>query len=268
MNPRFTLILVALVLVGGAIALWWGDRGKDVRKEDVPSPAASEARPDTAEALPPPQDYVLAISWHSAFCETKPGLRECREKRSDDYTASHFALHGLWPQDDEYCGVGPEIIDIDQSNRWDDLPSVGVSDATWRELVRLMPGTMEQLERHEWVLHGSCAGVRAERYFARAIAFTEEVNGSLLRELFADNLGRRITGTQIRGAIDATFGAGAGRKARVDCEADGNRELVYELRINLYGDVMGDAALADLIHEGRNTSVGCSGGIVDRVGEQ
>jgi ribonuclease T2 len=267
-NPRLTLALVALVLVGGAISLWWTDRGEDVRTEDVPSASAAEVVPATREALPPPQDYVLAISWHSAFCETKPGLRECQEKRSDDYTATHFALHGLWPQDDEYCGVGQDIIDIDEINRWDDLPGVEVSDATWRQLVRVMPGTMEQLERHEWVLHGSCAGVSAERYFARAISFVEEVNGSVLRDLFADSLGKRITGNQIRAAVDDTFGAGAGRKVRVDCEPDGSRELIYELRIYLYGDVMGDAALADLIHEGRSISVGCNGGVVDRVGEQ
>jgi ribonuclease T2 len=96
----------------------------------------------------------------------------------------------------------------------------------------------------------------------------EELNGSAVRDVFADNMGRRITSTQIRAAVDSAVGTGAGRKVRVDCEPDGNRELVYELRINLYGDVMGDTALADLIHAGRNTSVGCNGGIVDRVGEQ
>ena len=79
-------------------------------------------------------EYVLTISWHPAFCETKPNLRECRNERASDYAADHFSLHGLWPQDDEYCGVSDSLIAIDNGNRWDDLPEIEVSDATWREL--------------------------------------------------------------------------------------------------------------------------------------
>jgi ribonuclease T2 len=267
-NPRFTLALVAIVLVVGAVALWWSDRSKPAAPSPPVTTATAAPAAPADEPLPPPQDYVLAVSWHSAFCEAKPYLGECRQQKAGDYTATHFALHGLWPQDDEYCGVGQDIIDIDESNRWDDLPAIDVSDATWRDLVRLMPGTMEQLERHEWALHGSCSGVSADRYFARAIGFIEEINRSAVQEVFASNLGKRIASTQIRSAIDDAFGAGAGRKVRIDCEEDGNRDLVYELRINLYGNVMGRTALADLIHDGRNISVGCSGGVVDRVGEQ
>lgn len=261
MNPRVSLAIAAVIIVGGMVALWLRD-GAAI----APVAPVSSEQPQAEE--PPPQDYVLAISWHAAFCETKPNLTECRRQQASDYTATHFALHGLWPQDDEYCGVGQEIIDIDEANRWDRLPPIDVTDATWRALVRLMPGTTEQLERHEWALHGSCAGVSAERYYSRAIGFVEELNRSKIRDLFADNLGKRIASTQIRSAIDGTFGTGAGRKVRVDCEDDGERELVYELRINLYGDVMGQAGLADLIHDGRNISAGCPGGIIDRVGTQ
>jgi len=261
-----SLILAVLVLAGGAVALWWSDRGQS--SAPTPPPVAIEqARTDT-EPLPPPQAYVIAISWHAAFCETKPNLTECREQDEGDYTADHFALHGLWPQDDEYCDVSERLIALDRANRWDDLPEVEISDSTWRELVRLMPGSREQLERHEWLLHGTCAGVSAETYFKRAIAFTEAVNRSGVRDLFADNMGKRIRSEQIRDAMDAAFGAGAGRKVRIDCEEDGNRDLVYELRINLDGDVMGREELADFVHAGRNISVGCPGGVVDRVGLQ
>lgn len=267
MNPRFTLALVGLVLIAGAAGLWWSDRGEPVIATTPPVATTATAAP-IEEALPPPQDYVLAISWHAAFCETKPNLTECRNQKGSDYTATHFALHGLWPQDDEYCGVGQEVIDIDETNRWDELPAIDVSDATWRDLVRLMPGSSEQLERHEWVLHGSCAGVGSERYFSRAVALVEAFNRSAVRDLFAGRLGKRITSSDIRSAVDDAFGGGAGRKVRVACEDDGNRELIYELRINLDGDVMGRTDLADLIHDGRNISVGCPAGVVDRVGDQ
>jgi ribonuclease T2 len=266
-NPRVTLAIVALILAGSAAALWWSDRQPAA---PTPPPSAS-----SLEAPLPPDDssaydgeYVLTISWHPAFCETKPFLTECRNQRSGDYAADHFSLHGLWPQDDEYCGVGETVIALDEANRWDDLPPVEVSDATWRDLQRVMPGTEDNLDRHEWILHGSCAGASADTYFKRAIALTEEVNASEVRELLARNIGRHVSRNQIRAAFDAAFGDGAGRRARLDCEQDDDRELVFEIRLNLEGDAMGGAPLRDLIHAARNASAGCSGGTVDRVGEQ
>lgn len=269
MNSRFSLALVAVILVGGAFALWWSDRQ---RPAELPVQPISSAEPSSAPVQPDADayagDYVLTISWHPAFCETKPYLSECRNERSSDYAADHFALHGLWPQDDEYCGVGETIIAIDEANRWDDLPPIDVSNATWRDLERIMPGTEDSLERHEWVLHGSCAGVTADTYFKRSIALVEEINASPVRDLLSRNIGRHVSRNQIRAAFDAAFGDGAGRKVRLDCEADDDRELIYELRINLEGPAMNAGSIAPLIHAARNASAGCNGGIVDRVGEQ
>jgi ribonuclease T2 len=266
-NPRFSLALVALILVAGAVALWWNDRQQPVS----PAPPSPEIGSQPA----PPTDgfvhdgpYVLTISWHPAFCETKPNLAECRSERSSDYSADHFSLHGLWPQDDDYCGVGERQIAIDEANRWDDLPPIEVSNATWRDLQRLMPGSTDNLERHEWVLHGTCAGADADTYFKRAIALVEEINGSPVRDLLARNIGRQVSSNQLRSAFDDAFGDGAGRKARIDCEADDDRELIFELRINLEGAATKERSLRELIHAARNASAGCTGGTVDRVGEQ
>ena len=273
MNPRFSLVLVALILIGGAIALWWNDRQKPVEpivavsSEQIAQPSRS-APPQPDDAFVYDGEYVLTISWHPAFCETKPNLRECRNERSGDYAADHFSLHGLWPQDDEYCGVGEDIIAIDEANRWDDLPPLDVGDAIWRDLQRLMPGTEDNLERHEWTLHGTCAGVDANTYFKRAIALVEEINGSDVRDLLARNIGREVSRNQLRSAFDDAFGDGAGRKVRMDCEEDDGRDLIFELRINLEGNAMGAASFRDLIHAAKNASNGCPGGIVDRVGEQ
>ena len=270
MNPRFSLAFVAVILVAGAVALWWGDRQK------LPSPVMpiSSAQPVSSEPRQPNEtfvydgEYVLTISWHPAFCETKPNLRECRNERSGDYAADHFSLHGLWPQDDEYCGVGESIIAIDEANRWDDLPEVDVSDTTWRDLQRLMPGTEDSLERHEWTLHGTCAGVDADTYFKHAIALVEEINGSEVRDLLSGSIGREVSRNQLRSAFDDAFGAGAGRKVRMDCEEDDGRDIIFELRINLKGHATGATTFRDLIHAGKNASNGCSSGLVDRVGEQ
>jgi ribonuclease T2 len=266
-NPRFSLAFVAVILVGGAIALWWGDQRQ--RAEPPAGPISS------AEAPGQPDDrlvydgaYVLTISWHPAFCETKPHLSECRAERASDYAADHFSLHGLWPQDVGYCGVGQDIIAIDEANRWDDLPPIDVNRSTRRDLDRIMPGAADNLDRHEWVLHGTCAGTSADTFFTRAIALVEEINASSVRDLLARNVDRQISRSQLRAAFDAAFGEGAGRKVRLDCETDDSRELISELRINLEGDAMAPTGLRDLIHAARNASSGCNGGIVDPVGDQ
>ena len=264
-NPRFSLALVALILIGGAAALWWSDRQRPI--VPVPPPVISE-EPRQPDEPAPAGRYVLAVSWHPAFCETKPYLDECRDERSSDYSADHFSLHGLWPQEGEYCGVSQPLIDIDATNRWDGLPRVDLGDATRRDLVRLMPGTEDGLERHEWLLHGTCAGTDADRFFKRAIALVEEINASPVRDLLAKNMGRNVSRNQLRAAFDTAFGDGAGRRVRLDCEADDGRDLIFELRINLDGAVMSSARFADLIQSARNASAGCSGAIVDRVGEQ
>ena len=45
-----------------------------------------------------PAQYVLAVNWQLAFCETRSRLPECRSQTEDRFDASHFTLHGLWPQ--------------------------------------------------------------------------------------------------------------------------------------------------------------------------
>ncbi len=120
-------------------------------------------------------------------------------------------------------------MSLDSDSRWDDLPEIDVSDTTWRNLQRVMPGTEAQLERHEWLKHGTCAGTSAETYFARSIALLETINASPIRDLLGRNIGKTVSRNQIRAAFDAAFGDGAGRKIRVDCDEDGSRTIISEL---------------------------------------
>jgi ribonuclease T2 len=183
------------------------------------------------------------------------------------FDADHFALHGLWP-DDDYCAVSAANEDADRSGRWSDLPAPNLSASTRAALDQAMPGTQSMLERHEWIKHGSCARATADAYFARAVALLAEINASAVRELFAGNLGQSVTQGDIRTAFDDAFGRSAGSRVRVACERDGNRRIVTELTIGLYGDVMGSGSLADLIAAARPTDGGCDSGVVDRVGGQ
>jgi ribonuclease T2 len=212
--------------------------------------------------------FVFAISWEPAFCETRPGRPECTSMTADRPDASQFSLHGLWPQRMEYCSVSGSLQVIDGEGDWEELPAPKLPAALREALEVAMPGTQSLLDRHEWVKHGTCYGTNAEEYFADSLAMLEAVNTSAVRELFASNAGRLITQDEIRAAFDKSFGAGAGLRVRVACERDGDRRIISELTIGLTGefDEAGDYGAATM--RARPTSGGCDEGIVDPVGLQ
>ena len=191
--------------------------------------------------------YVLAINWQPAFCETSPGKPECRAQTTDSFEATHFTLHGLWPQprDREYCNVSPRDRSASQQGRWRDLPPVNLDNTLRRELDTAMPGTLSQLDRHEWTKHGTCYGTAAQEYFSDALDLLLAINTSGVAELFAANIGRKITLRQVRKAFDTAFGEGAGARVSMSCEPDGNRQIITEAS---------------------PSPGGCAGGIVDQVG--
>ncbi|WP_307424620.1 ribonuclease T2 family protein [Labrys monachus] len=235
----------------------------------APEPAAP-AEPGSA-AGEGGRAYVFAVSWQPAFCEGLPDKTECRTQTADRFDATHFTLHGLWPQPRRlaYCGVPQADIEADRSKHWDRLPEPVLQPATRRALEQAMPGTASFLDRHEWVEHGSCFFEKsAEAYFSREVALIAQLNASPVRKLFADNIGRQIQASAIRAAFDAGFGAGAGERVRVACKRDGDRRLIVELTIGLRGDVGDNPSLSTLIAGASPTDAGCSAGLVDRVGLQ
>lgn len=212
--------------------------------------------------------YVLAINWQPAFCETSPGKPECRRQTTDSFEATHFTLHGLWPQprDNEYCGVSRDDQGASQNGNWRDLPPVQLDKALRRDLDTAMPGTLSQLERHEWTKHGTCYGASQQEYFADALDLLLAINTSAVADLFAENIGRKITLRQIRTAFDDAFGSGAGERVSIDCAADGNRTIITELTINLTGTITGPDDMSSLLAAASPASGGCPSGMVDPVG--
>lgn len=89
--------------------------------------------------------YVLALSWSPSYCETasRPDPEQCE---SGD---KGFVVHGLWPQYErgypDYCENTPR------------LPRSIVAS-----IADLMPASLAD---YEWQKHGTCAGMRPERYF-------------------------------------------------------------------------------------------------------
>lgn len=212
--------------------------------------------------------YILAVNWQPAFCETSPNKRECRTQTADSFEATNFTLHGLWPQprDRAYCNVTPAERRDSETGYWRDLPPVRLSAGLRDELDEVMPGAISQLDRHEWIKHGTCYGTSQEEYYADALDMMLALNTSAVAELFAGNIGRKITLRQVREAFDASFGRGAGERVRMACAPDGNRTIITELTIGLTGEITGPDDFGRLIAAASPTEGGCNSGMVDPVG--
>lgn len=228
----------------------------------------SGAEPTERATLSGP--YTLAISWQPAFCETAPQKPECQSQTSDRYDASHFTLHGLWPDPAgrTYCDVRSQVQSLDEAGRWDDLPALQLTADLRARLDTLMPGTMSNLQRHEWIKHGTCADVSAQDYFAASLDILDSLNQSSVLNLFTQNLRQQIRASEIRVAFDQAFGNGTGERVQVECENDGQRTLITELRISLGGEITGGTDLGDAVRNGATRPRGCPTGDVDIAGYQ
>ena len=153
-----------------------------------------------------------------------------------------------------------------EDGRWRDLPILDLPLSIRRDLDEVMPGSQSGLDRHEWTKHGTCYGTDARQYYADALDLMLALNTSGVAELFASNIGKRITLTQIRAAFDNAFGPGTGERVRMTCEQDGNRTIITELTIGLTGRIDGPESLPRLIAAASPTDGGCRSGQVDAVG--
>ena len=144
---------------------------------------------DTSEPVQPKPaamgtQYILAVSWQPAFCEGHDDKPECESQTEDRFDASHFTLHGLWPQprSNAFCGVSDAAAADSEGGRWTSLPPVELSPELHASLDEVMPGTQSSLERHEWTKHGTCYGTPQEEYFSDAVAMMSALNASPVAE--------------------------------------------------------------------------------------
>ena len=209
---------------------------------------------------------VLALSWEPSFCAGHATKPECAKEAAGSFDATHFSLHGLWPQPQsrEYCNVDRPLVEADMQGDWAALPAVDLSPATRDRLDKEMPGTQSLLERHEWLKHGTCyGGLSADAYFQKALSLADEVNLSAVQVLFAGRIGQTITSREIRAAFDSAFGAGTGDRVRVSCAKDRSGRLIAELTIGLAGP---DGSLAAMTKAAGATDPGCPSGVVEGAG--
>ena len=214
------------------------------------------------------RSLLLALSWQPAFCETHSGRTECTERVDRPTMGARFSLHGLWlePGQWQYCNVDERLQHTDESKRWDALPEPPLGVSTRSRLAAAMPGLASNLHRHEWIRHGVCFGMNADRYFTIALNLLDQVNGSLLGSTMSQNQGKTVTASALKAEFERSYGSGAGRSLGVYCNQDDSRRLISEIRIRLKYPVDETTKVQDAIDLGSSVSGNCEEGIVDQPG--
>lgn len=206
-------------------------------------------------------DYLLALSWQPGFCATHSAKTECARATNNEFSASHLALHGLWPQprNNSYCGVSETHKSIDRRGRWDLLPALPLTTETKKELSKVMPGYASYLQRHEWIKHGTCYHKDANIYYMDSLRVTRELNQSPVSKLFASKVGSTVSLKEIRSVFAKTYGDKAAARVGLRC---GRKNQVTEIWVALRGDIRGGAAVSELLQTGDSPQSNCQSGSV------
>ena len=258
--------------------------GRDAQRQRAVPTRREKATSSGSDLQSNSIEHVLALTWHPGFCLMEPDRRECRSLTPDRFAASHFVLHGLWPDDLDdrrafpcYCGTGQPLSC--RERRPTDR-SVRVSDGIYAQLREAMPGVQSGLHRYQWTKHGSCyerdrtdsdKGADPDEYFDEALNLLEQVNRSAVRDVFVEAAGRVLPATRIQKAFDQAFGRGAGRRVQILCQARQGRQIIVELRIALGSTITPHTDISDLIadapaNDERASKRSCAAGLVVSAG--
>lgn len=232
-------------------------------------------------------EYVLAASWQPGFCATSSGRgkAECRSQTADRFDATHFSIHGLWPDDLDdqqifpcYCGRGAPVSCRGSQDR---DASIDISAAVLERLTVAMPGVQSGLHLHEWPKHGACyeddksgadRDADPDEFFAETMALLEQLNASAVQALFEAKLGEVVTREEIEAAFDESFGGGAGRRVLVRCSRVRGENVIGELWIGLKGEISQAPDFKSLIQAAPETETStdnqsCNSGRVVKVAQ-
>ena len=195
--------------------------------------AIALASTPAVQAASPVENYALAISWEPAFCLTNSSKPECQSETPSRQDNKTFSLHGLWPQSESYCGVSAANKKLDQNGEWTQLPAVVLQAATEAQLQISEPGTQSDLERHEWIEHGTCSGLSQQNFFAPTLAMLNSVNASNLGSTVSANVGGHVTLAQLQAAAKLDYGTYASTDIEYLCVSSGGKSYLEEVRLHM-----------------------------------
>jgi len=211
--------------------------------------------------------FKLALSWHPAFCETKPNKPECKVDDARLYQARNFTLHGLWPNK-QACGIAYGFCGkVRRTMRsFCNYPKLTLSNQIRAQLNEVMPSALEGscLQRHEWFKHGSCEDDwDVNGYYEVSVRLTREFNESGIAKWMQANVGRTVATRDFQLQVDASLGVDAHKRLQLKCKK-GNLVDVY---INLPKD-LSDQPLSQLLLAAREDLANACGARfkIDRIG--
>ena len=264
----FSILKTFALLMLGLLAGCGDDSEEKARQVRADQKALEVAKAESAKKT----DYVLAINWQPAFCESAPRKRECKTQKEGRFDTTNFSLHGLWPQpgNNVYCDVPKDQVELDKQGQWRQLRVEQINEYVWRDLQKIMPGTMSSLHKHEWVKHGTCYSLSIDDYYSHSVWLVQRINASSLQDLFEARIGTEVTADEIKAAFSDSFGPAAGERLRISCrrDSDSNRNLISEITVGLSGKINGEQSFADLVNAASAVTSGCPIGVVDPVGLQ
>ena len=186
-----------------------------------------------AHAASPVENYALAISWEPAYCISHGSYPECSSETPSRQDNKTFSLHGLWPQNESYCGVSAANKQLDENGDWSQLPAVVLNASTEAALQVAQPGTQSDLDRHEWIEHGTCSGLSQQNYYSPMLALLNSVNASNLGSTVSANVGGHLTLAQLQAAAKLDYGTYASTDIEYLCVSSGGKSYLEEVRLHM-----------------------------------
>lgn len=214
---------------------------------DIPS---GQCNPQPGNA----DSYVLALSWQPAFCETygyERGKSECYTLTKKSYTATHLALHGLWPNQ-KACGKDYSYCQTKKRPHHCDYPAIHFTEFVSSELGRVMPSFTEGscLERHEWHRHGTCQLQSQNDYFDTAAQLSQRFDQTSMGSLIRKFNGGYVSLQALKEAFINDFGNDAIDKLYLGCQ----QGMLVDIWISLPAQASLSLPIKDMVQQAPSMS--------------
>lgn len=213
-------------------------------------------------------NYVLALSWQSGFCQSMHERKrnepaECRTQQSPDDKSALLTVHGLWP--DLPNSVAARGVDNRRWMRYGcatrpipnmpqvsggkkcSAPDTGMSPTLAEKLSGVMPGAGGKscLERYEFAKHGACFGFDPDAYFGTMVRLNQDVRQSPVGQFLANNYGKTVQRKDLEQAVAQAWGKANVKAVKLTCHS--NPAYLTEIQINIKASGINQPLSADTL---------------------